>query len=221
MLWGDGVVFPPDVALTPDRRALNIQNLNATTGNFSGEAKASFSFLLSALESHKLVGDRAWTVGYYHLGQSRPAGAMKMTDLRVFSGAAVFYYNSTGHLVEDLREDFKEYCESTISPVPMTMSEVLSPAALSTAATTQVLTYARADNLSTIFATALRWNDQFDSFDTFVSNGPIIDAWSGLHRVYTLGDARFATGRALMACNLSVHAGGSDDLAVLRSVSWT
>ena len=138
-----------------------MQNLNVTTGNYSGEAKASFSFLLSALESRKLGPGRGWTVGYYHLGPSRPAGAMKMTDLRVFSGAAVFYYDSKGQLVEDLREDFKEYCESTISPVPITMSEVLSPAALSTAAKTQVLTYARATSLSTMFTQSLRWNNQF------------------------------------------------------------
>ena len=61
---------------------------------------------------------------------------MKMTDLRAFSGAAVFYYDTNGTLVEDLREDFKEYCESTISPVPMTMSAAPEAAFGSPAVTT-------------------------------------------------------------------------------------
>ena len=219
MLWGEGVVFPPDTALTPDRRALNIQNFNVSTGNFSGEAKGAFSYLLSALDSNKLGDNSSWTVGYYHLGPSRPAGAMKMTDLRAFSGGAVFYYDASGVLVEDLREDFKEYCESTISPVPMTMSEVLSPSLLPAAAKTQVLTYARAHSLDSMFGESLRWNNQFDAFDSFVSSGPIINAWSGIHRVYTLGDARFATGRALMAANLSVEVNDRSGATTLRNVS--
>ena len=55
------------------------------------------------------------------------------------------YYNTSGELVEDLHDDFLFTVESTISPVPVVVSEVTSPSAVAAAVDNQLLTHVRVD----------------------------------------------------------------------------
>ena len=98
MFIGPGVPYPPRApkdTLTADGHRLNIQPQNVQ-GLFTGVgADIVGNWLLSAMDS---VGRSAggWNVGFYHLGKTRPAGALAMIDLRDSSLAATRYYNSTG-----------------------------------------------------------------------------------------------------------------------------
>ena len=146
-------------------------------------------------------------VGYFRLGAERPVSAARMTDLRIYSMAAVKYYDRTGRLAEDLVEDFKETAESTIVPTPVCVSEVGSTAQLADAITANhALTYVRAGSHSTIFSSALRWATQYDSMPTFVSDGPTVEAFPVTVRNFVLGCERFVVGQSLMQANISVSA---------------
>jgi hypothetical protein len=68
---------------------------------------------------------------------------MSMPDLRCYSMAAVVEYDKTGKLIGDLLDDFKYTVEGTIAPNPVAVSEVLSPAALTSAASSQMMTHVR------------------------------------------------------------------------------
>jgi len=44
---------------------------------------------------------------YFNLGPTAALGSLRLMDWRVYSMAAVVFYDRTGKLVEDLTEDFK------------------------------------------------------------------------------------------------------------------
>ena len=134
-----------------------------------------------------------------------------MPDLRCFSMAAVAYYNASGALVEELQEDFASTIESTISPVPVVVSEITTVAGLLAAAKAQLLTHVKGVSPKTVFVDGLRWNSQYDALPTYISHidGPQIDVWPQTNRVYTLGAERFVTGAALLQAGLSVRANAS------------
>eukprot|EP01052_Picozoa_sp_SAG31_P008021 SAG31_NODE_395_length_16265_cov_4.941420_3_plen_913_part_00 len=209
---GAGNWTPPADALTNDSSKILLQGVDPLPPfNYTGFNTPSFNWMLSAAESYRSdVHDpqNGWTVGYYHLGASRSPGSMSMPDLRVYSMAAVAYYDSVGTLVEELHDDFAFTIEATIAPVPVVFSDIRSVAALRVAAKTQLLTHVKgAGGPSTVFIDGLRWNSQYDAPPTFVSHmdGPIIDVWPQTHRVYTLGAERFSTGSALLQAGISVR----------------
>jgi hypothetical protein len=165
------------------------------------------SWLLTALSTGQSLGTAGWTVGYFRLGKTAPVSAWKMYDLRIYSMAAVKYYDRTGQLVDDLVEDFKETAESTILPTPVCVSEVGSPAMLTAAIkANQALTHVRSVSVTDIFSEALRWANQYDSLPSFVSNGPTIESWPFTYRRYVLGCERFVVGSSLQLANISVSA---------------
>eukprot|EP01051_Picozoa_sp_SAG22_P001501 SAG22_NODE_60_length_23423_cov_8.445250_5_plen_1524_part_00 len=218
---GPGVPVPPPDSLTADGSQILLQGVTSKSstptkpGHFSGYNTPSFNWMLSAARSTRVSPDLGWTVGYYSLGEGRTPGSLSMPDLRCYSMAATVYYDSNGTLVEDLEADLKTTVESTITPVPVAVSEVLSPKALVDAASNQMLTHVTlvsaplaSSNTSSVFMDGLRWNSQYDSLPTFVSHtdGPLIDMWPTTNRVYTLGAERFVTGSALLPANISLKA---------------
>ena len=94
-----------------------------------------------------------FTVGYFNLNDRQSAGGMAMVDLRVEGATAIKTYLADGSS-QDLTDDFILTAESTIGSVPMAMSEVLSPAALTAAVQKHALVYLRVHNLSEIFSGA-------------------------------------------------------------------
>ena len=218
---GPGVSVPPSDSLTADGSQILLQGVTSKSstptkpGHFSGYNTPSFNWMLSAARSTRVSPDLGWTVGYYSLGEGRTPGSLSMPDLRCYSMAATVYYDSNGTLVEDLEADLKTTVESTITPVPVAVSEILSPKALVDAASNQMLTHVTlvsaplaSSNTSSVFMDGLRWNSQYDSLPTFVSHadGPLIDMWPTTNRVYTLGAERFVTGSALLSASISLKA---------------
>ena len=116
---------------------------------------------------------------------------------------------------------FVTSAESTMASVPVAVSEVNSPAALTAAVKHHALTYLRLSKLADLFddtppaGGGLRWNDQYSGTTAFVSDGPIIDTWdrpplinnfnTNERRVWTLGAERFVTGVALQPVSISVR----------------
>jgi hypothetical protein len=152
-------------------------------------------------------------IGYFHLGKSRTTGAMKMSDLRAYSGAAVMYYGRDGKLVEDLINDYLETSESTISPIPMVVSEVMSATALLTAVKTQHITSVYLSGIDALMSEGLRWELQYGAFPVYIAppsggkSSMEIKLRNGAQRTYTLGMDRFVTGTALNQFPLSVSSG--------------
>ena len=213
---GPGNFTPPADALTNDSSKVLLQGVDPLPPhNFTGFNTPAFNWMLSAAESYRTDThdpQNAWTVGYYHLGQTRTPGSMRMSDLRCYSMAAVAYYDASGSLVEELAEDFAVTIESTIAPVPVVFSDIRTVASLQAAAKMHLLTHVKGPGgPSTVFVDGLHWNSQYDAPPTFVSHmdGPIIDVWQQTHRVYTLGAERFSTGSALLQAGISVRTNAS------------
>ena len=95
-------------------------------------------------------------VGYFNLGFERPAGALKMQDLREFSIAGLKYYAKSGRLIDDLTQDFMETAESTIAPTPVVIDQVGSPAALAAAAANHSNTFVIAPSLDEVMCSVSR-----------------------------------------------------------------
>jgi hypothetical protein len=108
--------------------------------------------------------------------------------------------------------------ESTIGPTPVVVDLVGSPAELARAVQqNHAATFVRATALEWVFCNGLRWSNQYDSLPTFVSNGPLINAWEQTWRTYVLGAERFVTGRSLLRANISISARpGGPPLAEVR-----
>ena len=97
--------------------------------------------------------------------------------------------------------------ESTIGPTPVVVDLVGSPAELARAVQqNHAATFVRSESLDRVFCSGLRWSNQYDSLATFVSNGPIINAWEQTWRTYVLGAERFVTGRSMLRANISISA---------------
>ena len=172
-VWGPSSAVPhmfptPDV-LTPDGSRLLVQPTDpANHSRFNGHANlGAFSWLEANSQSH------GYQVGYYHLGETRPAGSRPMQDLNAYSMAAIRYYQG-GELIEDLLADYKLTSQSTIPPVPVVLSEITSAAELTAAVTSgQALTYVRiaADDWTGLLASTgvLGWNNQCEFADTVAS----------------------------------------------------
>jgi hypothetical protein len=203
-VFGHGVSLPSADMLTADGRRFAIMAPDpAAPMNMTGFANGkAFTWLLEGDSTAQCdatgQAPDGVNVGYFGLGRSNPNG-LKMYDLRVFSMAAVKYYDCTGQLVEELTDDFKETQESTVGPIPVVIDRVGSPAELSASVTqNHAATFVKAKSKREIFCSGLRWQDFFD-LPTFVSNGPVIHVWSQTARNYVLGAEKFVTGRALMS----------------------
>ena len=122
------------------------------------------------------------------------------------------YYDTSGLLVEDLTDDYLETSESTISPVPLAVSDILDANQLSSIVRSQHLTHVFVSGIEDLFCRGLKWGTQYDSLAVFVAppsagSGPglqIRSLHSTAHRTYTLGMERFVTGAALYELPLSV-----------------
>ena len=132
-----------------------------------------------------------------------------MYDLRGFSAAGLIYYDSTGVLVEGpLLDDYMVTSESTISPVPLVISEVATAAALTKAVTTQYINNAMVYDMNNLYAHGLRWNSQYDSMPVFAAKlqGPEINGISDdTDRAYVLANEKFVTGSSVQFFPLSIN----------------
>jgi hypothetical protein len=225
MFFGPKLALPPPAALTTDgKRLLLMPFLPNSTTNFTGSNGFSYNWLLDAQNSYgqNSYGQPGfpWTTGYFNLNDRRTAGGMSMVDLRDEGAAAVRYYAADGQR-QNLLDDYLLAAESTIGSVPMSVSEVLSPAALTAAvASGHALNYLRVPSLGQIFdggpgGQGLSWNSQYSGSTIFVSDGPLIHTWStpvvvgnyntNERRVMTLGTERFITGVALQPVSISTN----------------
>ena len=208
MFIGPGVPYPPRSpkdTLTADGRRLSIQPRDpAQPRNFTGVgADIVGNWLLTAMDSAAVAG-KGWNVGYYHLGPTRAAGALGLSNLIDSSLAGTSYYNSEGNLVEDLALDYLYTAGGGIAPIPVVVSDVLDARSLIRAATTAV-TVARVALPSEAFSESLAWNNQYAAPPTYTSTNDIrIDAWEGTMRQTVLAAERFVVGRGLMPAGLSV-----------------
>ena len=224
-MWGPtsaaAYMFPPIDVLTPDGGRILVQPTDPNNSSrFNGHANLDAFSWLEANSQNQF-----YSVGYYHLGKTRPKGARPMQDLNAYSMAAIRYY-SKGVLVEDLLADYRLTAQSTIPPVPVSLSEIGSVAELSAAITGgQALTYVRTDPkndwTSALGGTGmLGWNNQLTASSVFVSDGPIILAWGEVcTEQASAGAERFLAGRAMDMAGLSVKRGHGKDAAPLATVS--
>lgn len=220
MMIGPGVPYPPRSpkdTLTADGQRLMVQpyDLPAHPHNFTGVgADIVGNWLISAMDSASKPG-KGWNVGYYHLGPTRPAGALRLINLIDSSLAATSYFDSHGALVEDLATDYLQTAAGGIAPIPVAVSDVLDAAALARVVATTAVTVARVAKPSDVFVKSLSWNNQYSAPPTYTSSGGItIDAWEGTDRQMVLAAERFVVGKGLMAAGLSVSSPTG-----LRSVS--
>lgn len=125
--WGppasSHAMYPRVDVLSPDGCKIQIQppSLKNKT-RFNGHNGPAFEWQNANAQTE------GYTVGYYHLGPTRPAGARPMQDLNIYSQAAVKYYRQGGVLVEDLLADYLLTAQSTSVPIPVVMSEITSAA---------------------------------------------------------------------------------------------
>lgn len=221
LFFGPKLSLPPPAALTSDGLKLLLMPFapNSTT-LFQGSNGYSYNWLLNGQNSYNAQGDFPWTAGYFNLNDRSSPGGMSMVDLRDEGAAAVRFYTADGS-EQNLIEDFLLTAESTMSSVPLAVSEVFSPAAMTAAvAAGQALNYLRLSSLDQVMNGApggrgLRWNSQYSGSSVFVSDGPQINTYStpaavsnhntNAHRVMTLGSERFATGLAVQPVSISVN----------------
>jgi hypothetical protein len=201
--------------MTPDNRLFMIQPIDpAAPKNFTGYNGPSMNWCISPLgEIGKVNSPRAnqkgWTVGYYHLGETRTPGSMAMYDLRGFSAAGLVYYDSAGSLIEGpLLDDYMVTSESTIAPVPLVISEVATAAALLKAVRTQYINNVMVYDMNNLFSHGLRWSSQYDSMPVFAAklSGPEINGIGDeTARAYVLANEKFVTGTSVQFFPVSIN----------------
>lgn len=201
--YGPDPVWPKDLVLTgPDKRTIYIQEENGK-GGYTGMLAPYLDWVLGAYHVEK------GQVGFYNFKDS-PNG-MRLWDCRLYAATAIRYYRA-GQLEEDITDAYLKTVPCTIPPAPLVVNEVRSPDELRREATSgRPLTYAQAESLDRdhrrgLFQAALRWTHQYDSAPVYASDGPLIQAWTGCHRVCTLGGEEFVRGLALMPSPLWVTA---------------
>lgn len=221
LFFGPKLSLPPPEALTTDGTKLLLMPYvpNSTT-LFKGSNGFSYNWLLNGQNTYDAQGDFPWTAGYFNLNDRGSPGGMSMVDLRDEGAAAVRYYAADGS-EQNLLEDYLLTAESTMSSVPLAVSEVLSPAAMTAAvASGHALNYLRLSSLTEVMNGAtggrgLRWNSQYSGTSAFVSDGPLIQTYStpavvsnhntNEHRVMTLGSERFVTGVSVQPVSISAN----------------
>lgn len=196
-------VWLPDLVLTgKDKKTLYIQEVN-DKGQYTGYITPFLDWVLGAYHVEK------GQVGYYDFA-SAPHG-QRMHDLKLYAAAGIRYYKG-GKLVEDNTADYLVTAMCTIPPAPVSINEVNSPAELlAEARSGHALTYGQAASLDAkagngLFMSALRWTHQYDSAPVFTSDGPLILAWTGCWRVWTLGAEEFVTSKNIMYAPIKVTA---------------
>ena len=213
--YGPTVNLPTDPAagmMTPDQKLFMIQPIDpAAPENFTGYNGPSMNWCISGSSSgcpnQVRANQTGWTVGYYHLGATRQSGAMQMFDLRGFSAAGLLYYDKTGTLIEDNTQDYLLTSESTISPVPLVISEISSPSSLLEAVKTQYVNNVMVYDLQNLFCHGLRWNSQYDSMPVYAAPvaGPEINSLSDdTDRAYVIGSEKFVTGTSVLFLPINI-----------------
>jgi hypothetical protein len=221
LFFGPKLSLPPPEALTADHTKLLLMPYvpNSTT-LFEGSNGYSYNWLLDGQNTYNSQGDFPWTAGYFNLNDRSSPGGMSMVDLRDEGAAAVRYYAADGS-EQNLLEDYLLTAESTMSSVPLAVSDVFSPTAMTAAvASGHALNYLRLSSLAQVMNGAtggrgLRWNSQYSGTSAFVSDGPLIQTYStpaivsnyntNEHRVMTLGSERFVTGVSVQPVSISAN----------------
>ena len=184
----------PECLTGPNNTLLNQQYQDE-----NGEYVKRSSLLEWILRDHER--ENGHMVGYYNFDD--PC-AMKMTDLKACSAAAVLSYRD-GKLIDDRRDDYLVSVEGTLPTLPVAYSVVRSPDELiAEACSGHALTYAQAQSLDTLLTDALRWNSQYDGLNVFASTGPIIHAWPEHFRSVIYGAEPFVVDKELMPSVLHV-----------------
>ena len=192
---GYGLPWPrPECLIGPNNTLLNQQYQDE-----SGKYGTRSSFLDWILSDHDRYEGQM--VGYYNFDDPR---AMKMTDLKLCSAAAVLSYRD-GKLIDDRRDEYLVSVEGTLPTLPVSYSVVRSPEELiAEARSGHALTYAQAQSLDRLLGDALRWNSQYDGMNVFASTGPIIRVWPRHFRSVTYGAEPFVVDQELMPSELHV-----------------
>ncbi len=186
-----------DVLTGPGRTLFDLQPQNQQ-GKYTGFNGPSFNWMLYRWMNHH--GNH----GYYHFSDN--PHLMRISDLRVYGMAAIRYYKN-GHLVEDQTAEYLATAAGTIPPTPVSLNEVRSPSEMAREVDLgHALTYVQASSVSSIFVDGLWWPNQYVSYNTFTSDGPMIRAWPQTVRVWTLGAREFVTPAAIMTAMLEVDA---------------
>eukprot|EP01048_Picozoa_sp_COSAG05_P009115 COSAG05_NODE_728_length_7700_cov_14.555979_4_plen_1006_part_00 len=217
---GRSIENPPSEALVPgpggcpvlDLQPASPTNASRYTGYMGGGSATTFMFQQSEL--------RGFQVGFYNLGPNRPGapGTRTAKSLKMYACLATMLYEDN-ELIEDITDDYLLHTQSTMTGIPVAVNLVHSAQGIIDAvAKAQSLTHVRAVSLKEIYPDSgfltrdgstgdcgLRWNSQYDSSSVFVSNGPLVTAWSSTLHVASLGAERFVTGRALMPAGLAVQ----------------
>jgi hypothetical protein len=184
-IYGPDPLWPPDNCLTGPKKSLfNVQPEN-DKGGYTGYISPYLGWVLQNYGGTDTHGN----VGYYNFAGS--GQGVKLKDQRCYSFVGLTYYHK-GKLVEDLTEDLKLTALCTIPPVPVSINEVYSPEALKMEVKSgNALTYAAGPNVPGLWRASLWWSSQYDAFETFTSNGPVVKAWTSNDRVMTFANESF------------------------------
>lgn len=197
-LFGPEITLPPAQVLSgpgtsPGGSLLRLQS-------FEPEVTDALSWMLQvAVESQNIS-----QIGYYNFKAAVARGGMDLPNAKMYGMAALRYYKG-GKLVEDLTPEYLTTAQATIPPTPVSFNEVDSVAEMEREVRSgHSLTYARVSSLERLYEEALRYTTQYDSLGVFLSDGPMIDAWAGVHRVDTYGGQEFVTNAMLMPSLIAV-----------------
>jgi hypothetical protein len=197
-LYGPEITMPPAKVLsgpgaTPGSTVFRQQQ-------FEEGSLSSLEWLLQiSVESRNMN-----QIGYYNFKEAAARGGMRLSNAKMYSMAALRYYKG-GRQVEDLTHEYLATAGSTIPPTPVSLNEVSSVEEMEREVQSgHALTYARVSSLEKLYDEALRYSHQYDSLRVFVSDGPLIEAWAGVHRVDTYGGQEFVTNAMLMPALIAV-----------------
>ncbi|MCL5674922.1 MAG: hypothetical protein M1501_04180 [Candidatus Omnitrophica bacterium] len=196
LFFGPHPAWPPDNVLTGHHKDIIYIQQENKKGQYTYPGVTPFiDWVLNNYSQYNQVA-------YYDFSGSKEG--MKMHDLRLYGMAGLMYYKN-GRLVENDTKDYLTTVQGAMPSVPASIDEVDSVRQLSNAVKeNHYLTYVNADSLDNMFMSGLRWNNQYDGFDDFISNGPKILAWPACWRVITYGGEQFITAPNVMPSHILV-----------------
>ena len=142
---------------------------------------------------------------FYDFGSSKEDGRFRYMQCRSYGAGGVLFYRD-GKLVENLRQEYLQTNASTMTSLPLVISEVNSPAEMTDHVQSgKPLTYVECSSLANLLPESFHWNSQFESERVVASEGPTIRGWSESQRVGMYGAEDFVNERALITPELTAH----------------
>jgi hypothetical protein len=189
-IYGKNPVLPPaDVQSKLVPGGIQLQG-EAPEGKWEASDKILHYIFMNWIKN-ETPGLLHMNAGFYDFKNSTDTKTFFKPEYARASAMGVKFYKQ-GKLVEDLTADYLRVNAGTLPVTPMSVNLVDSVQEMTASLERgDALTYGQAPRASELLQTALTWVGANNAPQVFISNGPIVENWADMLRVWVYGQEDF------------------------------